>query len=243
MRVERQRVTDLLRSRGNDMSADLAARSLPATIDLFRDQFLLRQCGIDPHTLALDLNLSDRSGSTPTPAEPTDGHVVPEKAARPPTHDNRPSSGGARVGTVGLSRGRPGLESRPAACPRCDLRFSSVDAMLDHLSSHLRQARPGRQLDTGLSIVLSAMPSWQVDAALSDLERSMRRPRLPRLLRAILRYALLSIIVLAALVFVVAGHPVLGMMVAASAVLLADGRPVRYLRKVRGGRARQSGAK
>jgi hypothetical protein len=242
MRVERQRVTDLLRSRGNDMTADLAARSLPATVDLSRDQFLLRQCGIDPNTLAVDLNLSDRNESTPPPAEPADGRAVPEKAARPPTHDSKPSSGGAKVGTAGLSMQRAGLESHPAACPRCDLRFSSADAMLDHLSSHLRQARPGRQLVTGPSIVLGAMPAWQVDAALSDLERSLRRPRLPRLVRAMLKCALLSIIVLAAVVFVVAGHPVLGMMSAASAILLADGRPVRYLRRVCAGPARQRGA-
>ena len=38
MRVERQRVTDLLRSRGNAKTAELAARSLPATIDLARDR-------------------------------------------------------------------------------------------------------------------------------------------------------------------------------------------------------------
>ena len=87
------------------------------------------------------------------------------------------------------------------------------------------------------------MPAWQVDAALSDLERSLRRPRLPRPVRAMLKCAFLSIIVLAAVVFVVAGRLVLGITCCCcSAVLLADGRPVRYLSKVRVGRARQPGA-
>ena len=87
MRVERQRVTDLPRSRGNDLSAELAARSLPATIDLSRDEFLLRHCGIHPNTVALDLNLVNRSGSPPPPAQPMQSHPVPEKTARPPSHD------------------------------------------------------------------------------------------------------------------------------------------------------------
>jgi hypothetical protein len=52
-----------------------------------------------------------------------------------------------------------------------------------------------------------------------------------------LKGGLLSIIVLAAVLFVVAGRPVLGIAFAVSAGLLADGRPVRYLGSVRAGRA------
>jgi hypothetical protein len=114
--------------------------------------------------------------------------------------------------------------------------------MLDHLSSHLRQASPGPQFEAGPSMTLSALPTWKVDAALSDLERSLRRPRLPRLVRAMLKCVLLSIIALTTVVFVVAGRPVLGITFAVLAVLLADGRPARYVRKVRAGRGRQPGA-
>jgi hypothetical protein len=53
---------------------------------------------------------------------------------------------------------------------------------------------------------------------------------------------LLSIIVLAAVVFVVAGRPVLGITFVVTAALLADGRPARYLSRVRAGRARRPGA-
>jgi hypothetical protein len=275
MRVERQLVTDLLRSRGNATTAELAARSLPATIDLARDRVLLRQCGIDPDAMAFDLSHAHRNESAPRTAEPTDGRSRPridslgepgglgaqggapstdaevpamgrdpERDPRGPTHD-RKLSDGAQTGSAGVSpasRERSSVDTHPARCPRCALRFSSADAMLDHLSSHLRRATPGPQFAAGPSIMLSAMPAWQVDAALSDLERSLRRPRLTRLARAMLKGGLLSIIVLAAVVFVVAGRPVLGITFAVSAVLLADGRPVRYLRRVSAGRARRPGA-
>jgi hypothetical protein len=56
-----------------------------------------------------------------------------------------------------------------------------------------------------------------------------------------LKVGLLSILVLVAVVFVVSGRPVLGIMFAVSAVL-ADGRPARYLSRVRAGRARRPGA-
>ena len=275
MRVERQRVTDLLRSRGNTKTAELAARSLPTTIDLARDRVLLRQCGIDPDAIACDLSHADRNESAPHTAEPTDGCArprvdspgapggvaergrVPSTDAEVPamgkdpkgdprgaTHD-RKLSDGAETGTAGVSPGpreRSNIDTHPARCPRCTLRFSSADAMLDHLGSHLRQARPEPQFAAEPPIMLSAMAAWQVDAALSDLERSLRRPRLPRLVRAMLKGGLLSIIVLAAVVFVVAGRPVLGITFAVSTALLADGRPVRYLRRVRAGRARRPGA-
>ena len=275
MRVERQLVTDLLRSRGDAKAAELAARSLPATIDLARDRVLLRQCGIDPDAIAFDLSHADRNESAPHTAEPTDGRSRPrvdslgapggvaaqggapstdaespvagrdrERDPRGPTHD-RTLSNGAEAGTAGVppgSRERSSLDTHPARCPRCALRFSSADAMLDHLSSHRRQSRPGPGFAAGPPMMLSAMPAWQVDAALSDLERSLRRPRLPRLVRAMLKGGLLSILVLAAVVLVLAGFPVLGMTLAVSAVLLADGRPVPYLRRVRAGRARRPGA-
>lgn len=173
MRVERQLLTDLLRSRGNDETAELAARSLPPTIDLARDRFLLRQCGIDPNAVAMDLGLSDPNESAPRPTEPTDGPWRPRDVS---------------LAAPG-SRERSSVDTHPAPCPRCARRFSSADAMLDHLSSHLRGAKQNLQSTTGPSIVLSAMPAWQVDAALADLERSLRKPRLPRLARAWLKRA------------------------------------------------------
>lgn len=70
----------------------------------------------------------------------------------------------------------------------------------------------------------------------------MRRPGPPRLVWVLLTYTLVMVIVLAAVVLVVAGHPVLGVALAVSAVLLADGRPVRYLGKICLGRGRDTGA-
>ena len=92
-------------------------------------------------------------------------------------------------------------------------------------------------------MVLSAIPAWQVDAALFDLERSMRRSRPTRLVRAMLKCGFLSAMVLAAVLFVVAGRLVLGVTLATSAVLLADGRPARYLGKIRRGRLREPGGR
>jgi len=274
MRVERQQVTDLLRSRGDAKAAELAARSLPATIDLARDRVLLRQCGIDPHAIAGDLSQPDRNESAPRSAEPTDGRSRPrvdsldapgraaaegapsteaaapavatdrERDPRARLHDRKPSDG-AEAGTVSVSsesRARSRGDTHPAPCPRCALRFSSADAMLDHLSSH-RRVPPSRQIAARPSTMLSAMPAWQVDAALADLERSLRRPRLPRLARTMLKCICWSILVLAAVVFLVADRPVLGMTCAVCAVLLADGRPVRHLSKVVTGRARHPGVK
>jgi hypothetical protein len=132
------------------------------------------------------------------------------------------------------SSGEPAIseDMRGVSCPRCDHSFPSTDEMLDHLSSHLRQDRSGQDFAAGPSIFLSTMPAWQVDAALSDLESSLRGPAQHRLVRAMLTYAVVTVMVLAAVVLLVAGHPVLGVVSAVSAVLLADGRPVRYLGKV-----------
>jgi hypothetical protein len=140
--------------------------------------------------------------------------------------------------------GEPAMnaDTHRSLCPRCDHSFPSTDEMLDHLSSHLRHAGSGRDAAAGPSILLSAMPAWQVDAALSDLERSLRRPGPPRLVRALLTYAFAMLMVLAAVVLLVAGHPVLGVALGVSAVLLADGRPVRNLGKIYLGRDGDTGA-
>jgi hypothetical protein len=228
MRVERQLVTDLLRSRGNEKVAELAARSLPATIDLGKDRELLQECGIDPHVLAFVLNLSARQESVLPSAESVDGG----SQRRAHVSDVSPGAGG---------RSRA-VDAYASSCPRCAHRFSSADEMLDHLSSHHRPARSGQEFPAGPSMFLSAMPAWQVDAALSDLERSLRRPHASRLVRTMVRYAAVMVIVLAAVVLVVAGLPVLGGALAVSAVLLADGRAVRYLRKIHLGRGRGPGA-
>jgi hypothetical protein len=60
--------------------------------------------------------------------------------------------------------------------------------------------------------------------------------------RALLTYALATLIVLAALVLLVAGHPVLAVALAVSAVLLTDGRPARHLGKICLGRGGGTGA-
>jgi hypothetical protein len=64
---------------------------------------------------------------------------------------------------------------------------------------------------------------------------------MPHLVRVMLTYALVMVVVLAAIVLVAAGRPALGVAFAVSAVLLADARPVRYLGKIRRRRGRGPG--
>jgi hypothetical protein len=114
--------------------------------------------------------------------------------------------------------------------------------MLDHLNTHGREARLGQQPSAQASLLVSAMPAWQVDAALSDLERSLRRLRAPSPVSRMLTYALVMVLVLSAVVLLVAGHPVVGVALGVSAVLLADGRPLRHLRKIRLGHGSGAGS-
>lgn len=60
MHIERNKLVELLRSRGNDRTAKRAEQSLPEHIDLVRDRKILRRCGIDPNVLASILSRQDR---------------------------------------------------------------------------------------------------------------------------------------------------------------------------------------
>jgi hypothetical protein len=59
VKVDREQLVKLLRSRDNEWTAQRAELSLPKHIDLERDRVLLRKCGIDPNVLAVILSMDD----------------------------------------------------------------------------------------------------------------------------------------------------------------------------------------
>jgi hypothetical protein len=63
-------------------------------------------------------------------------------------------------------------------CPRCESTFNSTDRMLGHLNAHLRN--PSVR-DPGVAAQLSGlrMSTLELDAALDDLERTLREPDRP----------------------------------------------------------------
>lgn len=204
MKVERQQLTDLLRSRGGERTAERAAQSLPQTIDLVRDRDLLRQCGIDPNALAAMLpqrTLIDGSA--------TDSIAGPHSSA-----------------TAG------GITGPADLCPRCQLSFSSMDSMLDHLNSHLREPRAGTTEPVLEGTTLSMR---QLDDALDGLERALRMPEQrhrPRLSPTAF-FLILLFIAGGVLVFVV--NPPVGLaVIALSLVLSAANRTMRRRESARG---------
>ena len=82
MQVERHQLMDILRSRGDEKSAQRAEQSLPQIVDLARDHALLRLCGIDPIVLAAFLSDEDHLAQ-PTPRPSTDeDHTISEDPPR-----------------------------------------------------------------------------------------------------------------------------------------------------------------
>lgn len=190
MRVDRQQLVQILRSRGNDSTAEVAARLLPPEIDLARDKPLLRRCGIDANVLAFLVGTSGSSSRRTT----------------------------TKMATV-RAPARAGQAVREAArCPQCSRGFRSTDAMLDHLSSHLWPAWPAPSSSSRLAV--RSMSVGEVDALLAEREQSLQRPRSSRLLRLTLGVVAWLVTSLLAAFLVLTGQPVLGIAVVIAALLI-----------------------
>jgi hypothetical protein len=106
--IERNELVELLRSRGNDHTAEQAEQFLPQHINLHRDRESLRQCGVDPNVLAFILRRQERTtDSTETLLQPAveddDGGARSVKVV------DGPRAVGARQG-ASESRNRTALE-------------------------------------------------------------------------------------------------------------------------------------
>jgi hypothetical protein len=175
MQVKRNELIGLLRAHEDEESAQRAEHSLPVNIDLDRDRVLLLQIGVDPRVLEALLSADDRS------AQQTGSLSLP------PTGGRRVVAAGQQATTP--PRAREDAEREvvrlPASwCPRCRLRFDSIDLMLDHLNGeHLRStsvdglravsARPRLSLSTS-----------EIDTALEEMARALQAPVLHELAAA-----------------------------------------------------------
>jgi hypothetical protein len=163
--IERNELIELLRSRGDDHTAERAEQSLPQHIGVRRDRQLLRQCGIDPNVLGLfrsgrdhttgvsepssqtaDVDADEDDGVVTTPETPSVvGQVSPPSS---PGKDQRadPMTWGSTSGSE-VRAASFHVTPRPAIrCPRCRVAFGSPDLMLEHLNDHHLHAR--HQTDT-----------------------------------------------------------------------------------------------
>jgi hypothetical protein len=168
MQVERHQLMDILRSRGDEKTAQRAEQSLPQIVDLARDRALLRLCGIDPNALAAFLSEEDRFAQpTPQPLTGEDQTISedPPRGAPPATSTVRAwrATDGpdddtvypvvpqlSQVSDSQVNREAPSKAVGPDEallrttsppvnrCPRCESTFRSIDRMLDHLHAHLK---------------------------------------------------------------------------------------------------------
>jgi hypothetical protein len=208
MQVERRQLMDILRSRGDEKTAQRAEQSLPQIVDLARDRALLRLCGIDPNALAAFLSEEDHLGQ-PTPQPLTgEDHTISEDPPRgaPPATSTvrgwRATDGPdddtvypvvpqlSQVSDSQVNRDSPSTAVGPDEallrttsppvnrCPRCESTFRSIDRMLDHLHAHLKKPS---LTGRGVAPLRSGlvMSSRELDDALEGLERALREPDPP----------------------------------------------------------------
>lgn len=121
MNIERKELVELLRSRGNDQTAERAEHTLPQHVDLEHHRQILRQCGIDPVVLAFTLSRLARStdvtgpppqsaereedGDGPTTAEGVPGSVPAERVSS--VRDVRSALGTTSGGRLSLQSPSP----------------------------------------------------------------------------------------------------------------------------------------
>jgi hypothetical protein len=88
---------------------------------------------------------------------------------------------------------------RPAdRCPQCQLSFSSVDLMLDHLNAdHGRQESSNDRSHAAASIVQKGKRTSIPDAEIADLERMFRQPSRPRARRVAVIAAIGALLLIA----------------------------------------------
>ena len=207
MQVERRQVMDILRSRGDEKTAQRAEQSLPQVVDLARDRALLRLCGIDPNVLATLLSEGDHLAQ-PAPHPLTgEDHTFAEDPPRgaPPASTLRawratdgrdddtvypvvpqlPQVSDSEVNretpskAVGQDEALLRTTSRPVnRCPRCESTFRSIDRMLEHLNAHLKNPS---LTDRGVAPQRSGlvMSRRELDDAVEGLERALREPDRP----------------------------------------------------------------
>jgi hypothetical protein len=208
MQVERHQLMDILRSRGDEKTAQRAEQSLPQIVDLARDHALLRLCGIDPNVLAAFLSEEDHLAQ-PTPQPLTgEDHTISEDPSRgaPPATSTarawRATDGPdddtiyplvpqlSQVSDSQVNREAPSKAVGPDEdllrtssppvnrCPRCESTFRSIDRMLDHLHAHLKNPSLAGR---GVAPLRSGlvMSTRELDDALEGLERALREPDPP----------------------------------------------------------------
>lgn len=209
MQVERHQLMDMLRSRGDEKTAQRAEQSLPQIVDLARDHALLRLCGIDPNVLAAFLSEEDHLAQ-PTPQPLTgEDHTISEDPPRgaPPATSTvrawRATDGPdddtvypvvpqlSQVSDSQVNREAPSKAVGPDEallrttsppvnrCPRCESTFRSTDRMLDHLNAHLKNPS---LTGRGVAPLRSGlvMSTRELDEALEGLERALRNPDPPQ---------------------------------------------------------------